>query len=138
MGAARAPARLDIRDLAFPGGRCSGGGSIDRRAWLQLEDNRMENDTRMTTRDIITEKLTKAFQPESLKVVDESHRHEGHAGWRPGGETHYRLYIVSSAFQGKSRVERHRMINEALARELQGGVHALAIHASAPGEALGG
>jgi BolA family transcriptional regulator, general stress-responsive regulator len=98
----------------------------------------VENDTRMTTRDIITEKLTKAFQPESLKVVDESHRHEGHAGWRPGGETHYRLYIVSSAFQGKSRIERHRMINEALARELQGGVHALAIHASAPGEALGG
>src|SRR5512140_3414740 len=73
-----------------------------------LDDNRVENDTRMTTRDIITEKLTKAFQPESLKVVDESHRHEGHAGWRPGGETHYRLYIVSSAFGGKSRVERHR------------------------------
>ncbi len=94
----------------------------------------MENDIRMATRDIITEKLTKAFQPESLEVIDESHRHEGHAGHRPGGQTHFRLYIVSSAFRGKSRIERHRMVNEVLARELAGGVHALAIHASAPGE----
>jgi BolA family transcriptional regulator, general stress-responsive regulator len=94
----------------------------------------MGNDTRMTRRDIITEKLTKAFQPESLDVVDESHRHEGHAGHRPGGETHYRLYIVSNAFRGKSRIERHRMINEALAEELKDGMHALAIHAAAPGE----
>ena len=88
----------------------------------------------MATRDLITEKLTTAFAPESIDVVDESHRHEGHAGHRPGGETHFRVYIVSSAFQGKSRLARHRMINETLASELQGGVHALAIHASAPGE----
>ena len=64
-----------------------------------------------------------------------SHRHEGHAGHRPGGENHFRLYIVSEAFRGKSRIERHRMINAALASELAGGVHALAIHAAAPGEA---
>ena len=88
----------------------------------------------MTTKDRITQKLTDAFAPESLKVVDESHQHEGHAGHRPGGETHFRVYIVSSVFQGKSRIERHRMINGALSAELAGSVHALAIHAQAPGE----
>ncbi|WP_024509524.1 BolA family protein [Bradyrhizobium sp. ARR65] len=88
----------------------------------------------MATRDIITNKLREAFAPESLEVRDESHLHEGHAGHRPGGETHYRVYIVSDAFKGKSRVERHRMINAALSAELAGSVHALAIHAKAPGE----
>jgi BolA protein len=88
----------------------------------------------MNTRDTITEKLTEAFKPQSLRVEDESHKHEGHAGHRPGGETHFRVYIVSEAFRGKGRIDRHRMINSALARELDGGVHALALHASAPGE----
>jgi BolA protein len=88
----------------------------------------------MRTHDLITEKLRKAFTPESLRVEDESHRHEGHSGHRPGGETHFRLYIVSEAFRGKSRLERHRMVNAALASELSGSVHALAIHAQAPGE----
>ena len=88
----------------------------------------------MGMREIITEKLTEAFTPASLRVEDESHRHEGHAGHRPGGETHFRVYIVSDAFRGKSRVERHRMINATLAQELSGRVHALAIHANAPGE----
>jgi BolA protein len=88
----------------------------------------------MNTRDRITETLTAAFTPIRLDVQDESHQHAGHAGSRPGGETHFRVYIVSDAFQGKSRIERHRMINTALAQELAGGVHALAIHASAPGE----
>ena len=88
----------------------------------------------MPMRDVITQKLTMAFAPESLEVVDESHRHEGHAGHRPGGETHFRVYIVADAFKGKTRVDRHRMINAALAGELSGGVHALAIHATAPGE----
>jgi BolA protein len=90
--------------------------------------------TVMRTADIITEKLTSAFSPQSLEVVDESHLHAGHAGSREGGQTHYRVYIVSNAFQGKSRVDRHRMINTALAAELAGSVHALAIHAAAPGE----
>jgi BolA protein len=89
----------------------------------------------MSTKGIITNKLREAFSPESLDVSDESHLHEGHAGHRPGGETHFRVYIVSAAFEGKSRVERHRMINATLAAELQGGVHALAIKAQAPGEA---
>ncbi len=90
--------------------------------------------TVMRTADIITEKLTSAFSPQSLDVVDESHLHAGHAGSREGGQTHYRVYIVSNAFEGKSRVDRHRMINTALAVELAGSVHALAIHAAAPGE----
>jgi BolA protein len=88
----------------------------------------------MSTKDTITNKLREAFTPESLDVTDESHLHEGHAGHRPGGETHYRLYIVSQAFKGKSRIERHRMINTVLAAELAGSVHALAIKAEAPGE----
>ena len=83
----------------------------------------------------ITNKLREAFSPESLDVSDESHLHEGHAGHTPGGETHFRVYIVSDAFKGKSRIERHRMINSTLAAELQAGVHALAIKAQAPGEA---
>jgi BolA protein len=89
----------------------------------------------MTTRDVIAEKLTKAFAPERLDVIDESHLHAGHAGARSGGETHYRVYIVSQAFRGKSRVDRHRMVNATLSSELKGGVHALAIRATAPEEA---
>ena len=88
----------------------------------------------MRTAEIITEKLTEAFAPTSLRVVDESHQHEGHAGHRPGGQTHFRVYIVAETFRGKGRIERHRMINAALAAELQGDVHALAIHANAPEE----
>jgi BolA family transcriptional regulator, general stress-responsive regulator len=91
----------------------------------------------MSTKDAIINKLSEAFSPESLDVSDESHLHEGHAGHRPGGETHFRVYIVSPAFEGKSRIERHRMINEILAGELAGSVHALAIKAQAPGEAAG-
>jgi BolA family transcriptional regulator, general stress-responsive regulator len=90
----------------------------------------------MPTADLITKKLTEAFSPQSLKVVDESEHHAGHAGHRPGGETHFRVYIVAEAFKGKTRLARHRMINETLAGELAGSVHALAIHAAAPGEGL--
>jgi BolA family transcriptional regulator, general stress-responsive regulator len=88
----------------------------------------------MRTADLITKKLTEAFTPVSLQVLDESHQHEGHAGHRPGGQTHFRVYIVSEAFKGKSRLERHRMINQLLSAEMEGGIHALAIHAAAPGE----
>jgi len=91
----------------------------------------------MAVKDVITNKLTKAFAPQSLDVIDESHQHVGHAGHRPGGETHFRVTIVADAFRGKNRIERHLMINAALAAELAGGVHALAIHASAPGEGGG-
>jgi BolA family transcriptional regulator, general stress-responsive regulator len=88
----------------------------------------------MTRRDRIIEKLTREFAPAHLEVADESRLHAGHAGHREGGETHYSVHIVSAAFKGKSRIERHRMVNKALADELAGGVHALAIQARAPGE----
>lgn len=82
----------------------------------------------------ITTKLERALTPVRLAVIDESHQHHGHAGWREGGETHFRVDIVSQAFAGKSRLERHRLVNAALAEELAGSVHALAIVARAPGE----
>jgi BolA protein len=85
-------------------------------------------------RSRIERKLAEAFRPESLEVVDESHRHVGHAGARPEGETHFRVALVSERFAGKSRIERHRMVNEALAEELAERVHALVVKASAPGE----
>jgi BolA family transcriptional regulator, general stress-responsive regulator len=88
----------------------------------------------MSTRDRIIDRLTQALAPIGLNVVDESHQHAGHAGARPGGETHFRVYIVSNAFTGKSRIDRHRMVNGILAAELAAGVHALAIDARAPGE----
>jgi BolA protein len=88
----------------------------------------------MQTADLIIRKLTEAFRPQSLEVVDESHQHEGHLGHRPGGQTHFRIYIVSDSFKGKTRLERHRLINGILSGELAGGIHALAIHAAAPGE----
>jgi len=88
----------------------------------------------MPVRDTITKKLKDAFTPESIDVVDESDLHQGHAGHRAGGESHFRVYIVAEAFAGKSRIDRHRMINAILSDDLKGGIHALAIHASAPGE----
>ncbi|MCD0423770.1 BolA family transcriptional regulator [Rubrivivax sp. JA1024] len=89
----------------------------------------------MGTQDTITKKLREAFTPESLDVIDESHLHEGHAGHSGRSETHFRVNIVSAAFAGKSRIDRHRMVNDLLAPELKGGVHALAIKAKAPDEA---
>ena len=88
----------------------------------------------MSATNRITDKLTDAFAPSTLEVADESHLHQGHAGHREGGETHFRVHIVSALFDGKSRLDRHRMINAVLADELAGGVHALAIRARKPGE----
>lgn len=88
----------------------------------------------MSVQSTLEAKLKLAFRPEALTVNDESSQHEGHSGSRPGGETHFRVYIVASAFAGKSRVEMHRMINQVLVEDLAGPVHALAIHASAKGE----
>ncbi|ADZ68779.1 BolA family protein [Polymorphum gilvum] len=88
----------------------------------------------MRMKDSITAKLTETFSPVELDVVDESDRHKGHGGWREGGETHFRVRIVTAAFAGMSRLARHRAVNEALAAELVGGVHALAIEARAPDE----
>ncbi len=84
----------------------------------------------MTVKDTIESKLKFALSPSHLEVVDESHQHIGHAGHKPGGETHFRVYIVSELFKGKSRIDRHRMINEILKDELAGPIHALALHTS--------
>ena len=88
----------------------------------------------MSLKDWITATLRERLDPTRLVVEDESQQHFGHAGWREGGETHFRIDVVSQAFEGKSRVERHRVINEALAGAFERGLHALAIQAKAPGE----
>lgn len=88
----------------------------------------------MHMQESISAKLTAALAPQSLVVTDESHLHEGHGGWREGGNTHFRIDVVSAAFAGKSRVERHRMVNALLADEFARGLHALAIKAAAPEE----
>jgi len=78
--------------------------------------------------------LSEAFSPEALDISDDSALHAGHAGAPDGGESHFTVHITADAFAGKSRVERHRMVNAALRQELTGPVHALAIKANAPGE----
>ncbi len=83
---------------------------------------------------LIREKLTDAFQPVRLEVVDDSARHAGHAGAAQGGESHFNVVIVSEAFQGQGRVQRQRSIYTALSEELAGPVHALSLKALAPGE----
>ncbi len=86
----------------------------------------------MTVADRIRSKLTEAFHPDRLEVVDESELHKGHAGHRPEGESHFRVRITAPAFKGKTRVAAHRMVYAALAGEIEQGVHALAIEAKAP------
>jgi len=88
----------------------------------------------MSVESQIRRKLESHFQPEQLEVINESHMHAGHAGSPGTGASHFRVLVVAGAFAGKSRVARHRMVNDALAEELAGGVHALAISAYAPGE----
>ncbi|MEP9399238.1 BolA family protein [Mesorhizobium sp. KR2-14] len=96
----------------------------------------------MSMKTTMETKLKNAFQPQRLEVVDESHLHAGHHHEESGhhvtydgtGETHFRIRIVSGKFEGMSRIERHRSVNELLADELKAGVHALAIEPAAPGE----
>ena len=88
----------------------------------------------MSVADNIRSKLNQALAPERLEIDYDSHRHAGHAGARPGGETHFRLTIVSQAFAGKSRVERQRMVYGLLGDEFAAGLHALQLQTLAPGE----
>jgi BolA protein len=96
----------------------------------------------MSVADVIREKLNAGFAPIALDVVDESHRHAGHAGATRAdgsvGETHFHIRIVSAAFEGKSRVERQRRVYAALADELRGPVHALSLAALSPSEVAKG
>jgi BolA protein len=88
----------------------------------------------MSVKDTIRSQLAEGLRPDTLTITDESHLHAGHAGSRPEGETHFRVQVTAQAFAGRSRVERHRMINALLAKELRERVHALAIEARAPDE----
>ena len=88
----------------------------------------------MTAEASIKDKLSTAFAPDELKVINDSHRHAGHASSPNTGQSHFSVVVVSSAFAGKSRLERHRMVNAVLADELAGGVHALAVKALTPEE----
>ena len=88
----------------------------------------------MSVETTIREKLTEAFAPTRLDVINESHLHAGHRGSPGTGESHFRVLIVSSAFAGASRVARHRAVNKLLEAELKGKVHALALNVYAPGE----
>ena len=97
----------------------------------------------MSIQSSIEKRLKAAFAPSRLQVINESHLHAGHhhgesdhhATFDGRGETHFRVRIVSDAFAGKSRIDRHRAVNEVLSAELKGGVHALAVEPAAPGEA---
>jgi BolA family transcriptional regulator, general stress-responsive regulator len=82
----------------------------------------------------IARKLQENLRPSELEVIDESGLHAGHSGWRPGGETHFRIRVRSAAFEGRSRLERHRIIHHILDEELAGSVHALAIEARSSNE----
>jgi BolA protein len=88
----------------------------------------------MNLKDLITRMLDERLAPSELAVIDESEQHRGHSGWREGGQTHFRIDIVSPAFIGKSRVERHRMVNDSVREAFDRGIHALAVKARAPGE----
>lgn len=92
----------------------------------------------MTVASRIEEKLRQALAPTRVEVIDDSARHAGHAGARPGGETHFTVQIVSARFQGQSRVARHRMVYDLLSGEIAGGVHALALKTLTPDEDAGG
>ena len=84
----------------------------------------------MMVRDEIAERLQAAFQPRVLDVLDESEQHIGHAGYREGGQSHFRVVIEADEFAGMSRIARHRAVHAALGQELVGRIHALALQIS--------
>lgn len=88
----------------------------------------------MTMQERIVSRLTEGLAPDELDILDESDRHAGHGGARPGGGTHYRVRIISTRFAGLGRVARHRLVYELLPDEFADGLHALAVDAKAPGE----
>ena len=91
----------------------------------------------MSIRESLERKIGDALKPDTLEIVDESHLHAGHAGARPGGDSHFKVLIVSEAFAGKSRVDRQRLVNGLLADEFAAGLHALSLTTLTPAEAAG-
>ena len=89
----------------------------------------------MSIRDALERKIAEALSPDALEIVDESHLHAGHAGARPGGDSHFKVLIVADAFAGKSRVDRQRLVNGLLADEFAAGLHALSLTTLTPEEA---
>ena len=88
----------------------------------------------MAVADTIERKLTQALAPHRLRIVDDSEKHRGHAGYREGGETHFLVEVVSEAFVGQSRVARQRRVYDILSKELAGQVHALQLKTLTPEE----
>ncbi len=82
--------------------------------------------------EAMRKKLTDALSPTALEIVDDSARHAGHAGARPGGESHFTITVECAAFRGLGRVQRQRRVHDLLAAELAGPVHALSLKLSAP------
>jgi BolA family transcriptional regulator, general stress-responsive regulator len=110
-------------------------GRMSCQSTISLQLIRSREGGVMSTREAaIRAKLIEAFEPTRLDVINESELHAGHRGSPGTGESHFRVLIVSRMFAGQSRVERHRRVNEVLAAELKGGVHALALKTLAPGE----
>ena len=91
----------------------------------------------MSVAQALRDALERELAPEELVIVDESARHHGHAGWREGGETHFRVELVAACFAGRSRIERQRLVHAAAADLLKERIHALSIAAAAPGERPG-
>lgn len=89
----------------------------------------------MPVADTIRHKITERLAPQELEVKDESHLHAGHAGAREGGESHFRIKVVSTEFEGLNPVARQRLINDILRVELAGPIHALAMKTLTPEEA---
>lgn len=89
----------------------------------------------MSVSETLKSKLEAAFASPRIEIVDESHKHAGHVGARPEGETHFRVSMVAAEFDGLNRLARHRLVHEVLADELQGPVHALVLSLRTPEEA---
>ena len=87
----------------------------------------VELEKKMSVKETLEKKLKETFEPSQLEVIDQSHKHRGHVGSRPEGETHFHLNMEAKAFAGESRVSRQRMVHECLKEELKGRVHALSM-----------
>jgi BolA protein len=89
----------------------------------------------MSVKDRIREKITAELSPVTLDIIDQSEKHKGHAGHRPGGESHFDVSVVAAGFEGLNRVARQRRVYQILAEELAGPVHALSLDLKTPAEA---